>query len=76
MCPTRIRDTFMCQNNEITEEVLIQYGFENNNGLYSKNGLNIARIDGAWRNLVLYNNEYRILNTITKIDELETLLKC
>ena len=46
------------------------------NGLYSKNGLNIARIDGAWRNLVLYNNEYRILNTITKIDELETLLKC
>lgn len=64
----------MCSNNEITEEVLIQYGFENNNGLYSRNGLNIAKIDGAWRNLVLYNNEYRILNTITKIDELETLL--
>jgi hypothetical protein len=64
----------MCQNNEITEEVLIQYGFENNNGLYSRNGLNIARIGGAWRNLVLYNNEYEILNTITTIDELETLL--
>ena len=64
----------MCQNNEITEEVLIQYGFENNNGLYSRNGLNIARIGGAWRNLVFYNNEYEILNTIATIDELETLL--